>query len=299
MRSRIAVALIALSLGALAHGSGANAPAKTEFVGSLRWQSDAEKFGGFSGLELSDDGMGFTTVSDGGILAQGRFERDPVSGVMTGVSAFEPLPLLAVNGDELVEIWDDAECLAVAPDGAIFVSFEGIHRVWRYDVAGGVATQIPQHHDFEHMQNNSALEALAIDGDGSLFTLPERSGVLSRPFPVYRFRDGVWQQPFAIRRRPPFLMVGADFGPDGKLYLLERHLSGLFGFRTRVRRFSVGEDGVSQEETLVSSTTGQFDNLEGISVWRDSAGDIRITMISDDNFRAFQRTEFVEFRVTE
>jgi hypothetical protein len=40
------------------------------------------------------------------------------------------------------------------------------------------------------------------------------------------------------------------------------------------------------------------DNLEGIAVWRDAEGFIRLTMISDDNGRApFQRTEFVEYRV--
>ena len=34
-------------------------------------------------------------------------------------------------------------------------------------------------------------------------------------------------------------------------------------------------------------------------VWRDDLGRIRLTMVSDDNFRFFQRTEFVEYALDE
>ena len=299
MRRRSAVALIALGLAALTLAGWAKSPGKAVYVGSYRWTSAHERFGGFSGLELSADGARFWTVSDGGILALGQFQRDADSGMITGTSVFEPLILRFADGEATHDIWDDAEGLAVADNGDIFVSFEGIHRIWRYEVAGGNATEIPSHPDFGDLQNNSALEALAMDASGTLFTLPERSGVLSRPFPVYRYRDGEWDQPFGIERRQPFLPVGADFGPDGKFYLLERHLSGLFGFQSRVRRFVFSHDGVREEEILFSSAAGEHDNLEGIAVWRDRNGDIRITMISDDNYRAFQRTEFVEYRVVE
>ena len=33
------------------------------------------------------------------------------------------------------------------------------------------------------------------------------------------------------------------------------------------------------------------------SVWRDSAGDLRATMIADDNFSIFLSTEIVEYRL--
>ena len=46
----------------------------------------------------------------------------------------------------------------------------------------------------------------------------------------------------APRRHLP--VVDADFGPDGKLYLLERDFSWLGGFATRVRRFALGPDGL-------------------------------------------------------
>ena len=93
--------------------------------------------------------------------------------------------------------------------------------------------------------------------------------------------------------------MGADFGPDGWFYLLERQFTG-YGFRSRVRRFDVAGDTVHHEEKLLESPALRHDNLEGISVWRADDGTIRMTMVSDDNFRPFlQRTEFVEYAVTE
>ncbi|MFV0299754.1 MAG: esterase-like activity of phytase family protein, partial [Paracoccus sp. (in: a-proteobacteria)] len=141
-------------------------------------------------------------------------------------------------------------------------------------------------------------EALAIAPDGTLLTLPERSGKLTRPFPVWRWRDGTWDQPFSVPRNGDWLAVGADIGPDGRFYLLERDFKGLLGFRSRVRRFDLSETELTNERTLLESFPLQYDNLEGISVW-DDGSEIRMTLISDDNCGFLQRTELVEFRVTD
>jgi hypothetical protein len=93
--------------------------------------------------------------------------------------------------------------------------------------------------------------------------------------------------------------VGADFVPDGGFYLLERQLASVFGFSSRVRRFRITGDTLTDEETLFETEAGRFDNLEGLAVWRGPDGDIRLTMISDDNFNFFQITEFVEYRIKE
>jgi hypothetical protein len=158
---------------------------------------------------------------------------------------------------------------------------------------------IPGHRDFPRLQINSGLEALAMDGDGTLYAIPERSGALSRPFPVYRLRDGQWDKSLQIRRDGDFLVVDADFGPDGRLYVLERDFEWLGGFATRVRRFSLGPDGFGEEVTLLETDLGTLDNMEGISVWRDAAGRIRVTLIADDNFLAFQSTVLAEYLLTE
>jgi hypothetical protein len=48
---------------------------------------------------------------------------------------------------------------------------------------------------------------------------------------------------------------------------------------------------------IFTSAVGQHDNLEGLSVWRDTKGTIRLTMIADDNFYFFQTTEIVEYGI--
>ena len=90
-----------------------------------------------------------------------------------------------------------------------------------------------------------------------------------------------------------FMPVGADFGTDNLLYLLERSVSPL-GFRTRVRRFDLSQINLIEEILL---TTGQLshDNREGISVWTDQKGATRVTMISDDNFLPILSREVVEY----
>jgi hypothetical protein len=47
--------------------------------------------------------------------------------------------------------------------------------------------------------------------------------------------------------------------------------------------------------TLLRTPFGELDNMEGISVWRDADGRIRVTLVSDDNFFPLQQTIFAEF----
>lgn len=144
---------------------------------------------------------------------------------------------------------------------------------------------------------NRGIETLAADADGRLYAIPEHSGGLTTPFPVLRLDNGAWTQPFALPRRGGHLPVGADFGPDGRLYVLERLFTG-YGFSSRVRRFDVSDNGLTNETMLIDTPALRHDNLEGLAVWQDASGAIRLTMISDDNEFALQRTEIVEYRVT-
>ena len=297
MHGRSVLALIS----AVAVLSGAVGPAlaapSADYLGTYVWSAKDTTFGGFSGLELAENGLDFLAITDKGHITEGKLLRD--GGAITGVE-FEKLTELGdTDGGSLERFEGDSEGLALRDDGRIYVSFEAIHRVWTYSGPSSEGAWLPRHPDFRDMQNNSSLEALAIAPDGTLYTLPERSGSTTRPFPIYRYRGGKWSQPFSIPRRGEFLPVGADIGPDGRFYLLERHFSGIFGFQSRVRSFKIGDQGFTEELPILQTSTGTHDNLEGIAVWRDAGGDIRLTMISDDNFRSFQRTEFVEYRLIE
>ncbi|MEP2781837.1 MAG: esterase-like activity of phytase family protein [Pseudoruegeria sp.] len=266
-------------------------------LASVTWRNDDPRFGGFSGLHVFDGGEGFLTVSDRGAIVEGTFLRK--NGVLSGVKLGPLNVLQGTQGRALTGHRTDAEGLAVRKNGRIYVSFEGAHRVWTYRNPSSEAAWLPRHPDFKGMQNNSSLEALAIGPDNALYTIPERSGRLDRPFPVYRYKGKTWSKPFSIPRRGPFLVVGADIGPDGRFYVLERHLGSIFGFETRVRRFNMTAKGLTQEVTLIQTRPGVHDNLEGLSVWEDASGKLRLTMISDDNFRGFQKTELVEYSLPE
>lgn len=292
MRFCFAIALGAtVFLSSLGFGPAA-AQDLARFLGAYTWSMDDENFGGFSGLEISQDGRKIIAVTDRGHMALGEIRRESGRIVEVIVSL---QPILDTDGRPVSGGRTDAEGLAQGADGRLFVSFEAWHRVRSYEAPGYVAQKLRPHKDFREMIENSSLEALAIDRHGHVFVLPERSGHKTRPFPVYRYQDGKWDIPFRIPRVGNFLPVGADFGPDGWLYLLERDFTGL-GFRSRIRRFDVRSGRIAAEELLLVTATRRHDNLEGLSVW-ESDGEVRLTMISDDNFKFFQRTEIVEYAV--
>ena len=267
------------------------------FKGIYVWQDNRLNFGGFSGLEMSSDGRDFITISDKGRILRGRVNRK--DGKIVSVDSGPLTDLLNRQGKQVTRFDTDSEGLAMDASGKLFISFEGHHRVWRYDQFAAKATAIGSHPDFRKFQVNSGMEALAIAPDGTLYTMPERSGKLDRPFPVYRFRNGKWDQPFSIPREGKFLTVGADFGPDGKFYLMERDYLWYAGFRSRIRRFDLTTQGFENEETLLSTNYGTYDNLEGIAAWRNPEGQTCLTMISDDNLSILQLTEFVDYCVVE
>ncbi|MGR3702580.1 MAG: esterase-like activity of phytase family protein [Paracoccaceae bacterium] len=295
MRRRLALALGAVAaLGlALSLTTQAGQPGKATYLGSYRWAMDDPAFGGLSSLAMLEGGTRLIAMSDSADLFQARVTRD-ASGRITAITAGRPQRLRAIAGEALTGKASDAEGLALDPQGGFFVSFEAQHRIRHYPAPDQPARRVPGHPDFAALQINSGLEALAIDARGHLFTLPERSGALDRPFPVYRYDGQGWDIPFRIPRSGPFLPVSADIGPDGWLYILERALTGP-GFRSRLRRFDITGGRLNAEELLLQTRTRQHDNLEGLSVWQDGQGRIRLSMVSDDNFKFFQRSEIVEY----
>jgi len=295
IRARLGLtALFALLCGL----QGAASPQEpVGFVSAYRWTMDDPRFGGFSSLELSDDGLRLTTLSDRATWLTAKVERD-AKGTITAIRPDGIGELHDAKGKPLVFTRTDSEGLALAPDGTAYVSFEIRTRVMRFDRLDGPGTDLPLHRSFGQFPENGALEALAIDGEGRLYTLPETSEHDTDPFPVLRFDGTRWMQIFRLPRLGNYLPVGADFGPDGRLYILERQFLGLGGFSSRVRALKVPAAGETlQIETVLETPPGLHDNLEGLAVWRDGTGAIRLTMVSDDNFAFFLRNEIVEYRL--
>jgi hypothetical protein len=97
----------------------------------------------------------------------------------------------------------------------------------------------------------------------------------------------------ALPRADDFLVTGADVGPDGRLYVVERAFTWLGGFSVRLRVAALdGRPALSPETLMVRR--GGTDNVESVAVWRGPDGRLRLILVTDDNFNALQRTVFAE-----
>ena len=71
----------------------------------------------------------------------------------------------------------------------------------------------------------------------------------------------------------------------------------------RVRRVALGEikpGAVVDGPILFDVDLGyEIDNMEGLSVHRSAGGETILTLISDDNFSAVQRTLLLQFTLVE
>jgi hypothetical protein len=265
-------------------------------LGALALTGRHRAFGGLSGVLVDGDGAGLTLVSDRGALVTARLVRQ--GDRLSGLSDVRLTALTGPDGRPRPIGADDAEALARAPDGALLVAFEGDDpRIWRYASPAARAERSPDAEGFGALQKNSGLEALAVGPDGAIYAIPERSGDTARAFPVFRLKPGAdgWDVG-AFPRRPPFLVTGADVGPDGMLYVVERDFSLLGGFSWRLSRADPADWPTLEPETLLTARGG-FDNVESVSLWRDPAGRLRALLIADDNFQPIQRSLLLEIEI--
>ncbi|WP_299728881.1 esterase-like activity of phytase family protein [uncultured Tateyamaria sp.] len=236
--------------------------------------------GGISAIEVEADGAAALVLSDRGTGHRFAISRNESSGRISDIRAIRlPFP--------------DRDTEGLAISGAdVFISYED---------PGNISTLngdiLPSPREFNALPRNGALEALAATPDGVIYTIPENPRTRGGPIPIYRFAGDRWSVAAALPRAEGFRPTGADFGPDGLLYVLERSFSPL-GFRTRIRRIDLQADP-PVAETLLKTSLGTHDNLEGISVWRSNSGATCLSMVSDNNFLSVQASELIEYALTE
>ncbi len=271
-------------------GPAAAAPAPSQAV-RIAVASAESWMAGLTGLHTTD-GINVLAITSYGFVIRGRFERDG-AGRLTGFRPIQARQLAFPDGRALSNGYRAAEGLAVDRSGRLYVSFEYQTRVWTYAAPDALPQDLGAHGDFARLPNGRGLASLALAQDGSLYAIPERPARMTHGFPAYRWQGGQWVGSFRMPSDGSFLPVGADFGPDGRLYVLE-HAGAPQGGVSQIRRFPVQRDAMGRGEVVIRSAPGQFGYLASLSVWRDRGGRLRATMVADNGGVAGRPTEFVE-----
>ncbi len=281
------------------------------YRGGLELTSSDDRFGGLSGLLVSEDGGRMTAVSDQGRWVTARLLYD-AAGRLTGATEAEIGELHGLGGAHLpggVHLHGkrdrDSESLTRLPDGAIVVGFERNHRLWRYpagtDPLAGRPVPVRAPSELEDLHVNSGIEALVTLSDGALFALAEGRKKETES-PAYLRRDGAWAE-LSYRRHGDFRPSGAARLPDGDLLVIERSFNFIDGVAIRLRRIAAQTivPGARLDGTAIAVLRPPLtvDNLEGVAVRRGAAGEILIYLVSDDNFNPLQSTLLLMFALTE
>jgi len=287
------LALSVTSILLIICGNHTATAASLNLRGSYYWQSSKAEFGGLSGIAMSNEGTRVSAISDRGAIFLGNVERR--DGLITGVSAVERYTLQDEDGNPPALFLQNAEGLSADVDGSFYVAYEGWARVWLYKHPDALPEWLHVWDRFWDLIGNSGFEALAQDGNGDLYVISEQTD--NGTFPVFIYNGDVWSKGTSIPQMDGFRISGADFGPDGALYVVERKFSWFRGFATRIRRLELNGAGIAKDTRLLDSPFGELDNSEGIDLWQDADGTTIVTLLSDDNFSPFQKTLITEFEL--
>jgi len=245
---------------------------------------------GLSGIEVSADGTQVQLLNDEANYFAATLTRD--GDQLTSLTITQSTKLSGTQDREITPYSSDSEGLAqLTPESPLYVSFEGWARVWRYEDPSETAFYMERMDRFQDMTSNGSLEALGIAPNGALYTIAERHRIRKQRYPMFRYHEGAWDIPFYIPRAVSFAPVGMDIDSDGTIYLLERSFQN-YGWRSQVRRFQLDGSG---GEVILRTPRNRHDNLEGLAIWHDDQGRLRLLMVADDNLNRVQTSELVEY----
>lgn len=273
-----------------------------DYRGGFSFRGSDRRLAGISGFRFRDgDGARFLAVTDTGLWFEGLIERDE-AGRPVGISEAAIAPILGPDGQpRLRKGQADAEGIAIDGD-RVLVSFEQEARVEAFDAGDPLnasAQDVPQPIPRHELRRNQGLETIARAPDGRIVVVAENSIDAAGNLFAGILGEGV----FTVRREPPWMATDGAFLPGGDLLILERRYEGFGRVGMRIRRIdgaSIRPGALVDGRVIMEADLSQeIDNMEGLDVFVNAAGETIVAMVSDDNASFFQRNLYLEFSLVE
>ena len=285
-------------------------PSRTQ-VGALTYAGglvlttkDSPAFGGFSGLDVRDDGS-FISQSDVGWLMRGRIVTD-AAGRLQGVERTHLSHLLDPDGRPFSrKALADAEDVTFLSDpakpDAFAISFEGDVGLRRSRVSIYDSPDAPEHVVFRATEAdtvyklgpNYSFEAVTqCPGEGT-FLLGSEDGQIAR----MDAKTGTVEQRNLVAPPPQdFRLTGLDCMTGGRVFALYRSFDIFSKWRTMIAllTWKPTRDGFVLQRHELARLDGSLtrDNMEGIAALDRPGGGVRLYLISDDNFDTLPKIVF-------
>ncbi|MBC2861526.1 esterase-like activity of phytase family protein [Stappia sp. 28M-7] len=282
------------------------------FLGGLELLSGNRHMGGLSGLVLSPDGSRMTAIADNGLWFTATIDAEPDGRPL----AVRDAQLSAIVGPDGRPLMDrgrgDAEALTLRrnPDGTgeLYMATERYHAIYAfpYPLADlrtpGRELDLPP--ALRQLRHNKGMEAIAFANSGplsgTLVVVSERGQTFNSNLPGFLL-GGPTPGTFTVLRQDSYDATDATFLDNGDMVLLERRFTLRHGVGMRVRLLPAAElkpgAMVVGRVLLEAGFSEQIDNMEGVAIHRNDAGETILTIISDDNRSILQRTLLLRFRI--
>jgi hypothetical protein len=275
-----------------------------EFMGGLELSCADPHFGGISALRIQADGVHFLALSDRAYWIRGALIYK--GSRPAAIADAEIAPVLGPDKKHVAR-WDTE---ATAEDGnRLYVGVEGLDRIpyFDYDTQKfpSYLDAIPFPPGLTELPKNGGLEALEFipkkNSSGGVLVAFSEIGLDEDGNIKAYLIEGTDRKTFAVKRSDEFDISDAVLIPGGDLLILERKFDILDGVSMRIRRLSAGAikpDTTVDGPTVVEADMQcQIDNMEAMSAHRNTAGEIILTLMSDDNNSSIQRNLLLQFKL--
>ena len=283
--------------------------------GSLSWRGGIEltstnrKFGGLSGLIMSNECTSLRAVSDAGrwLTATVAYNENALSG-LTSASI---VPILDDKGKPPPgKRWGDAEAIAAGPNGKTIVGFESRTRVGAYDLSGKGMTarfeNLNPPKDIVRGKRNGELESVGYFKYGALkgyYIAVAETNLDTQGNTKAWVWNGKRSIAFSIKQLASYEITDIALLPNGEVLVLQRSYSAMTLPGMAMSRFpasDIKQGKTIQPETLLDVRVPFYaiDNMEGLAVC-ERDGELRLNILSDNNFKTgLQRTLLLQFAYT-